>query len=156
MRLTQLIEVINTRAIFEYNLMEKFAQSDVANVSWFWAHPERGEIYNFDGTHTLAATDPNGPIAIDTSHFGGDDEVDIDDTRIFEIAFRWGWVRSMYIPDEDTGHPMGSQVGLHGGDEETVRKTLKMLLDGGLQVDHVGMEGHYDKYHFSGEPWEVL
>ena len=143
MRLTQLIEVLNTHAIFEYNLMEKFAQKDVDNVSWFWAHPSSGKIYHFDGSHTAAAIDPDGPIAVDTSEL---DSLQMDDFRVFEVAFRRGWVRSFYIPDE--GSPLGSQVGLHGPDEETVRQTLQMLLDKGLQVDHVGMRGHYDGFRY--------
>ena len=143
----------------------KFSQSDVAKVSWFWAHPESGNIYNFDSSHTVAATDPDGPMAIDVTQFGG--EVGVKDFRIFEIAFRGGWVRSMYVPMDGEfsvlikgrelreTNSMGSQVGLHGPNKEIVQLTLKMLLDGGLQVDHVGMEGHYDEYHFSGKPTEV-
>ena len=42
MRLTQLIRALNTQAVPEYNLMEKFAQADVDKVSWFWANPATG------------------------------------------------------------------------------------------------------------------
>ncbi len=129
-------------------LMERFAQKDVDNLYWFWAHPATGKIYDFEGSHTLAATDPEGPIAIDVTQFGGGDEIDIDDYRIFEIAFRAGWVRSHYLPDDNTGNPLGSQIGLHGADEETVRLTLKMLRDKGLQIDHVGMRGHFDDFEY--------
>lgn len=154
MRLTQLIEVLNTQAVFEYNLMERFAQSDVANVSWFWAHPASGRIFHIpsDSSHTISALDPNGPIAVKPDEIDGENKVSVDDYRVFEVAFRRGWVRSMYIPDDD-GSPLGSQVGLHGGDEETVRTTLKMLLDKGLQVDRIGMQGHYDDFEYD-EPWE--
>lgn len=101
-------------------------------------------------THTNQALEPDGPIALDRSKF---DSIDMDDTHVFEAAFRKGWVRASYIPDD--GGPLGSQVGLHGPDEETVRLTLKMLLDKGLQVDHAGMRGHYDGFEYD-DPLDAM
>ncbi len=125
--------------------MERFVQKDVDNVSWFWAHPSSGKIYHFEGSHTTAATDPSGPIAVDISELG---EIDMNDFRVFEVAFRRGWVRSFYIPDSDSSNSLGFQIGLHGPNEETVRLTLKMLLEKGLKIDHVGMRGEFDKFEY--------
>ena len=141
-------EALNTNVVFGTGLMEQFAQDDVAKVHWFWANPTTGQIYHIDGTHTTAALEPNNPIGLTPEDFGGYDNVDIDDNDVFEAAFRKGWVRSSYMPDEEVGNPLGSQVGLHGPDEETVKLTLKMLLDKGLEVDYVGLRGHYDKYQY--------
>ena len=153
MRLTQLIEALNTQAIFEHNLMERFAQQDVDNVSWFWAHPSSGRIYHFEGSHTTAAVEPGSPIELDMADFGGynAEGAPADNYQVFEAAFRKGWVRSFYIPDE--GSPLGNQIGLHGPDEESVKQTLQMLLDKGLQIDHVGMRGQFDKFEYD-EPYD--
>lgn len=126
--------------------MEKFSQSDVAMLSCFWAHPHSGRIYQFGDSHTLAATDPNGPMAIEV------DELSTNDSRVFEIAFRAGWVRSMYLP---ANGKMPSQLGLHGADEATVKKTLRMLLASGIVVTKVGLEGHFDNYQYGGSPEDI-
>ena len=129
------------------SLMETFARDDIENISWFWAHPETGRIYHFDGTHTLAALDPNGPIGLDPEDFGGADNIDMDSFDVFRAAFNQGWVRSFYIPD-DGSNPLGSQIGIHGADRETVETTLQMLLDSGLEIDHIGMTGEFDGYKY--------
>lgn len=148
MKLLQFIDVLNTQAAIECTLMEEFAQQDVDDVHWFWAHPASGQIYHLDGSHTTGALEPNNPLGLTPEDFGGYDNVDIDDNDVFEAAFRRGWVRASYIPDEEVNNPLGTQIGLHGADEETVQLTLKMLLAKGLQVDYVGMRGHYDKYEY--------
>ena len=153
MRLIQLLGALGSESDSKYSkafgssLMETFARSDIENISWFWAHPKTGRIYHFDSSHTTAATDPKGPIAIDMEQFGGMDQIDIDDFRVFKEAFARGWVRSWYEPDSGS-NPLGSQLGLHGPDQETVETTLKMLLDSGLQVDHIGMVGEFDGFKY--------
>lgn len=150
MRLMHLIGALNTQAVFEYNLMERFAQEDVDNLFWFWSHPESGQIFHIEtGTHTVNALDPDSPIPITPEEFGGYENIDIDDFDVFRAAFRHGWVRSSYIVAEGA-HPLGNQVALHGADRETVEHTLQMLLDSGLDADYVGLRGEFDGFEYDG------
>jgi GNAT superfamily N-acetyltransferase len=134
-------------------MMEEFAQSDVDNLFWFWANPQSGEIYHIDGTHTTAALDPRGPIGLNPEYYGGYDNVDIDDNRVFHDAFKKGWVRCGYINDHHSAH--GTDLGLHGANRNIVMDTLKMLLEKGLEVASVGLRGEFDGFGYDGAPEEM-
>ena len=136
----------------EENLMERFAQADVENLFWFWAHPQSGEIYHIDGTHTTTAVEPGSPVGLNADDYGGYDNIDIDDKRIFVDAFKKGWVRSGYMDD----HPAhGTDLGLHGANREIVLETLKMLLEKGLEVASVGLRGEFDNFEYDGTPEDL-
>lgn len=146
MRLTQLIRALNTQAVPEYNLMEKFAKEDVADINAFWAHPESGQIFRFEGTHTANALEPSSPIGLDPNDF---QELEHDDFAVFRAAFNKGWVRSAYLVGTPNS-PMGNQLALHGPNQRIVRLALWHLLDTGLDVDYVGLRGQFDGFEYDG------
>ena len=126
------------------NVFERFAEQDVENLSWFWANPNTSEIFHFQGSHTYAAVDPNGPIGLDPEDFGPG-EIQTDDFRVLQTAMGLGWVRAMFLPGER------SQVGLHGANKAAVTSTLDQLLEGGLRPDFIGMRGEFDDFAWDGE-----
>jgi len=131
-------------------LMERFAQADVDKLFSFWAHPQSGHIYHIKVTHTMAATDPEGPIAL--TQFGELGPEAFDDIEVFKAAFSLGWVRAMYLEDDPAA---GKQIALHGANEGIVRETLRLLLEKGLDIESMGLRGEFDGYEFDGIPEEL-
>lgn len=133
-------------------MMERFAQIDVEKLFWFWAHPSGEQIFRINGSHTMSAVEADSPIGLDADDYGGIENIVTDDMRILRDAFKKGWVRSGYIED----HPAhGTDLGLHGATEEDVKKTLKMLLEQGLEVASVGLRGEFDGYEYDGTPKDL-
>lgn len=132
------------------NVMERFAKADVNKLFSFWAHPQTGQIYHNKVTHTMAATDPDGPIAL--TQFGQLGPDAFDDIDVFKAAFKLGWVRGMYLEDDVAA---GKQIALHGANQGIVRETLRLMLEKGLDIESMGLRGEFDGYEYDGIPEDL-